>query len=220
MHWALTVYDGNNMKVHVHCAHYILHFCTQQTIHNAKVSKGLSAFSWKASAFPDWPSPSNPLRARLLANNKDGLTADAAIKNVTVERGALVTAERTPRAGPATSRAVFSSVPTDFLFRLLSCRLWLWFRATLRATHSVPDWRDGRGDCELVMRAGTACGISSRRLPLRGVPVSWRGCLLSCCRTLAWRSRRIDHYLAACDWGTVLKSLKRGCGSSHVSHHM
>lgn len=136
----------------------------EQTIHNAKVSKGLSEFS----PFPDWLRLSNPLRARLLTNNKDGLTADAAIKNVTVVCGVLVTAKRTPHTGTTTNWAVFSKCSSRFLAPPASCRL---DSNSVRPSvlHTL---RPTEGTAEVVMRTGAACGSISPCLPFHGVPVT------------------------------------------------
>lgn len=160
---------------------------SEETIHNSKVSKGRSAFSSKASAFSDWPPPYNPLRARLLANNKDGLTADAAIKNLTVDRGALVTAERTPRAGPTTNWAVFSSVPTDFLLLLLRAVLTLISSdppcfALCARLKGRPGWLWG-GDADRHRLWHFITVFASPRC----------ACLLTSYRTLARSSIGIDH---------------------------
>lgn len=120
------------------------------------------------------PAVRNSLRARLLTNNKDGVTADAVIKHVTVERGALVIAERTPRAGPTTKWAVFSSVPTHFLSLLLRAVLTL-ISSDPSLLHALcPSLTEGTAevDGEVVMRIGAAWGILSQCLPLLCSPVS------------------------------------------------
>lgn len=216
MDWALTVNDGNNMKVYVHCAHHFYIFaCSAVGTDNPQCKSKQRSFSvqlesgrllWLAPAVQ--PSPCQAAgKQQGRSNSRRG--NKKCYCRTWCARNSRAHASRRANNKPG---CVFKC-SNRFLVPPPSCRLWLissdppCFTLCARL-EGRPRWLWG-GDADRHCLWHFITVFASPRCT----------CVLTSYTTLARSSRGIDHYLAACDRGNALQSLKRGRRSSHVPHH-